>query len=203
MQALTTTPTATLVNMVLVDVISMQKWRTMLCLLCASISFYMSTRQKQRQRKRSAMLSALAILLLSFLCEADVQLSLFKASAVWLLMLRAPGCSIALLLCLTYNVLDSNLQFLVCLHVNQYLCSGNYLLVHYYDGKPYDLNFRNLGGEGASTLDDGSHLITEGLNSLVGQLKGFFKKLIKLKEMSHSKVFLNNLKLNGGSFLSK
>lgn len=40
------------------------------------------------------MLSTLSILLL--LAEADVQLSLFKASAVWLLMLRAPSCSFAL-----------------------------------------------------------------------------------------------------------
>ncbi len=47
------------------------------------------------------MLSTLSILLLLLLLllltEADVQLSLFKAGAVWLLMLRAPSCSFALL----------------------------------------------------------------------------------------------------------
>lgn len=43
------------------------------------------------------MLSTLSILLLLLLLtEADVQLSLFKAVAVWLLMLRAPSCSFAL-----------------------------------------------------------------------------------------------------------
>lgn len=43
------------------------------------------------------MLSTLSILLLFLLLsEADVQLSLFKAGAVWLLMLSAPGCSFAL-----------------------------------------------------------------------------------------------------------
>ena len=44
------------------------------------------------------MLSTLSILLLLLLLltEADVQLSLFKAGAVWLLMLRAPSCSFAL-----------------------------------------------------------------------------------------------------------
>lgn len=53
------------------------------------------------------MLSTLSILLLLLLSEADVQLSLFKAGAVWLLMLRAPSCSFALLL----SYLDSELKF--------------------------------------------------------------------------------------------
>ena len=64
------------------------------------------------------MLSAISILHLLLFCEADVQLSLFKASAVWLLMLKAPGCSIALLLCLTYSVLNAELRFSICFYMN-------------------------------------------------------------------------------------
>lgn len=43
------------------------------------------------------MLSTLSVLLRLLLTEADVQLSLFKAGAVWLLMLKAPSSSFALL----------------------------------------------------------------------------------------------------------
>lgn len=90
------------------------------------------------------MLSTLSILLL-LLSEADVQLSLFKAGAVWLLMLRVPGCSFALLLCLTYSVLNSEFKFCVCFHANWYCRSagtsaGNYLKAHYCR-EPYNPNF--------------------------------------------------------------
>lgn len=61
------------------------------------------------------MLSTLSILLL-LLSEADVQLSLFKASAVWLLMQRAPSCSFALLL--SY-LQCARLGAQILFHVNQ------------------------------------------------------------------------------------
>lgn len=63
------------------------------------------------------MLSTLSILLLLLLlAEADVQLSLFKAGAVWLLMLRAPSCSFALLLS---HVQGARLGAQILFHVNE------------------------------------------------------------------------------------